>query len=67
MAYGSISLEKRLKDNIKNYSLSSLLDTARMSDQLEILHKLSGVEVLVTDPKYETESLCRWKWSAGRF
>ena len=49
MAYGSISLEKRLKDNIKNYSLSSLLDTARMSDQLEILHKLSGVEVLVTD------------------
>lgn len=49
MAYGSISLEKRLKDNIKNYSLSSLLDTDRMSDQLEILHKLSGVEVLVTD------------------
>jgi len=49
MAYGSISLEKRLKDNIKNYSLSSLLDTNRMSDQLEILHKLSGVEVLVTD------------------
>ena len=36
-----------LKDNIKNYSLSSLLDTGRMSDQLEILHKLSGVEVLV--------------------
>lgn len=49
MAYGSISLEKRLKDNIKNYSLSSLLDTDRMSEQLEILHKLSGVEVLVTD------------------
>lgn len=49
MAYGSISLEKRIKDNIKNYSLSSLLDTGRMSDQLEILHKLSGVEVLVTD------------------
>lgn len=49
MAYGSISLEKRLKDNIKNYGLSSLLDTNRMSDQLEILHKLSGVEILVTD------------------
>ena len=44
MAYGSISLEKRLKDNIKNYSLSSLIDTGRMRDQLEILHKLSGVE-----------------------
>ena len=49
MAYGSISLEKRLKDNIKNYGLASLLDTNRMSDQLEILHKLSGVEILVTD------------------
>ena len=49
MAYGSISLEKRVKDNIKNYSLSSLLDTDRMSDQLELLHKLAGVEVLVTD------------------
>lgn len=49
MAYGSISLEKRLKDNIKNYSLSSLLDTDRMSEQFELLHKLSGVEILVTD------------------
>ena len=49
MAYGSISLEKRIKDNIKNYGLSSLVDTDRMSEQLEILHKLSGVEILVTD------------------
>ena len=49
MAYGSISLEKRIKDNIKNYSLSSLLDVNRMSDQIGMLHKLTGVEVLVTD------------------
>ncbi len=49
MAYGSISLEKRLKDNIKDYSLSSLLDTVRMGEQLELLHRLSGVEILVTD------------------
>ena len=49
MAYGSISLEKRIKDNIKNYGLSSLVDMGRMSEQLEILHKLSGVEILVTD------------------
>ena len=34
MAYGSISLEKRLKDNIKDYSLSSLLDTVRMGNHL---------------------------------
>ncbi len=53
MAYGSISLEKRLKDNIKNYSLSSLIDTNRMSEQLELLHRLSGVEALVTDRQGE--------------
>ena len=53
MAYGSISLEKRIKDNIKNYGLSSLVDTNRMSDQLEIIHKLSGVEILVTDRQGE--------------
>lgn len=49
MAYGSISLEKRLKENIKNYSLHSLVDMNRMNDQLAIIHKLSGVEILVTD------------------
>lgn len=49
MAYGSISLEKRIKDNIKNYGIVSLIDTKRMSDQLEILHKLCGIEILVTD------------------
>lgn len=49
MTYGSISLEKRIKDNIKNYSFSSLVDMDRVSDQLEILHKLSGIEILVTD------------------
>ena len=26
MAYGSIPLDKRLKDNIRNYKLSSLID-----------------------------------------
>ena len=49
MAYGSISLEKRIKDNIKNYGLNSLLDVNRMNHQIEMLHKLTGVEVLVTD------------------
>lgn len=49
MAYGSISLEKRIKDNIKNYGLTSLVDIERVSDQIEMLYKLTGVEVLVTD------------------
>jgi len=58
MAYGSISLEKRLKDNIKDYNLSSLLDTVRMGEQLELLHRLSGVEILVTDRHGEKVISC---------
>ena len=48
MAYGSISLEKRIKNNIKNYSLGQLLDISVVQKQLEELMKLTGLEVLVT-------------------
>jgi len=58
MAYGSISLDKRLKDNIKNYSITSLMDTERMSEQLDLIHKMSGVEVLVTDRNGEKMISC---------
>lgn len=58
MAYGSISLEKRLKDNIKNYSLESLLDAERMKEQLSLIHKMSGVEILVTDRHGEKMISC---------
>ena len=40
MAYGSVSLEKRIKNNIKNYSLGQLLDLPIVQKELEILRDL---------------------------
>ena len=48
MAYGSISLEKRIKENIKNYSLGQLLDFTVVQKQLECLAELTGAEFLLT-------------------
>lgn len=48
MAYGSVSLEKRVKENIKNYSLGQLLDLTVVQKELEGLNQLSGAEFLLT-------------------
>lgn len=48
MAYGSVSLEKRIKNNVKNYSLGQLLDLPIVQKELEILNKLTGAEFLLT-------------------
>ena len=48
MAYGSISLEKRIKENIKNYSLGQLLDLPIVQKELESLHELTGTDFLFT-------------------
>lgn len=48
MAYGSISLEKRIKENIKNYSLGQLLDLPIVQKELESLHAITGAEFLFT-------------------
>lgn len=48
MAYGSISLEKRIKENIKNYSLGQLLDLTIVQKQLESLAELTEAEFLLT-------------------
>lgn len=48
MAYGSISLEKRIKENIKNYSLGQLLDLPIVQKELEGLAELTGAEFLLT-------------------
>ncbi len=48
MAYGSISLEKRIKENIKNYSLGQLLDLPIVQKELENLAALTGAEFLFT-------------------
>ena len=48
MAYGSVSLEKRIKNNVKNYSLGQLLDLPIVQKELESLHALTGAEFLFT-------------------
>ena len=48
MAYGSVSLEKRIKNNVKNYSLGQLLDMTIVQKQLESLAELTGAEFMLT-------------------
>lgn len=49
MAYGSIPLDKRLKDNIKNYKLSSLIGIEVLEEQIKAICKMTGLQVMVTD------------------
>ena len=43
MAYGSIPLDKRLKDNIRNYKLDTLFDIEVLLELLKSVNKLTGV------------------------
>ena len=49
MAFGLIPLEKRLKDNIRNYSLDQIFDIGVLSDYLDSLHRTTGISLLLTD------------------
>ncbi len=49
MAFGLISLEKRMKDNIKNYSLDLLFDIGKLSEYLEAAYLVSGISFLLVD------------------
>lgn len=49
MAFGLIPLEKRLKDNIRNYSLDQLFDVGQLSEFMENMNKLTGISLLLTD------------------
>ncbi len=48
MGYGSVSLEKRIRENIKDYTLGQLLDIPVVQQQLETLGALTGAEFLLT-------------------
>ncbi len=61
MAFGFIPLEKRLKDNIRNYDLDQILDIALISDFLDDLNKATGMSLLLTDRHGEKAA------SAGNF
>lgn len=49
MAYGSLPLDKRLKENIKSYSMETLVDVSMVRDYFNSLNQLLGVEILLTE------------------
>lgn len=49
MAFGLISLEKRMKDNIRNYSLDQLFDIGKLSGYLEAAYTVSHISFLLVD------------------
>ena len=49
MAFGLVPLEKRLKDNIRNYSLDQIYEIGQLSRFLEGINKVTGISLLLTD------------------
>lgn len=57
MAYGSMSLEKRIKENIKSYSLSGLFDLEKVEALLKMESGFTGLEILLTE-RHGEEAVC---------
>ncbi len=49
MAFGLIPLEKRLRDNIRNYSLDQIFEIGQLSELLENMNRVTGISLLLTD------------------
>ncbi len=49
MTYGSVSLEKRVSNNIKNYKLQNLFDVEMVKQQAKYLHMLFQIDIYITD------------------
>lgn len=49
MAYKTVSFEKRIKENIKNYSLHNLYPIEILTEYLKSLKAVTGFEFLLTD------------------
>lgn len=54
MGYGDLTLEQRLKENIKDYSLENVFDLQKVKDFFEDLKEAFGVELLLTQRHGET-------------
>lgn len=65
MAYGSIPLDKRLKDNIKNYKLDTLFDFVEIQEFIKAIYKLTKVDILITD-RHGEKSLAVGEWSGTK-
>lgn len=57
MAFGLVPLEKRLKENIKNYRLALLYDLDSMKSYLESISKISGLMFLLTE-RHGEKAVC---------
>lgn len=55
MGYKTIPYEKRIKENIRNYSLSNLYDMEVIKKHLENLADVLGINILLTDRHGEKE------------
>lgn len=55
MVFGLVTLEKRIKENIKNYSLEQLLDRDTLSAYLKAVSAVSGLSFLLVDRHGEWE------------
>lgn len=55
MMFGLVSLEKRIKENIKNYSLEQLFNMETLSAYLEEISAISGLDFLLVDRHGEKE------------
>ena len=62
MAYGSIPLDKRLKDNIRNYKLDTLFDIEVLLELLKSVNKLTGVAVMMTE-RHGEKALAVGDWT----
>ena len=49
MAYGSISLEKRLKENVKGYHLRHLFQMSELQEYLKCIATTASVDMLLTE------------------
>lgn len=49
MAFGIVSLEKRLKDNIRSYSTDQLYDMKKLTDYLEAVSAVTHMGLLLVD------------------
>ena len=63
--FGDDSLQKALKENIKNYELSSLYDIEKIQRQIDLINKLTGVGILVTNRHGDKCIKAGWKKPTG--
>lgn len=62
MAYGSIPLDKRLKDNIRNYKLTSLYDLDEITEMFKAVNKVTGLDILMTE-RHGEKIISVGKWA----